>query len=224
MSASARPPLLGVVLAGGASRRMGQDKALLSFRGRTLVGWAAERLALAGLRVVVADRGRQLVPALASLEDRPGWDGPAAGLLGVADGYPAHALVALACDLPAVPSTLLAEIAERLGEADLVVPLPRGQAEPLAAGYGPRALAVLGGLAPGSGPRALLEQPGLCVVRLGDQELLAMGCVAESFANLNTPAEAAPWGVTESPGSGGGETAAQQKTPRATRGVDSEET
>jgi molybdopterin-guanine dinucleotide biosynthesis protein A len=56
--------LIGIVLAGGQSSRMGQDKALLTFRGKTLLSIAEQTLMEAGC-------GRVLMSG--SL--RPGWHG-----------------------------------------------------------------------------------------------------------------------------------------------------
>lgn len=48
--------LYGVVLAGGASRRMGQDKALMQFQGRTLITHASHLLEAAGCKSVLVSR------------------------------------------------------------------------------------------------------------------------------------------------------------------------
>lgn len=50
--------LYGVVLAGGASRRMGRDKALMQFNGRTLISHAAHLLEAAGCERVVVSRNK----------------------------------------------------------------------------------------------------------------------------------------------------------------------
>jgi molybdenum cofactor guanylyltransferase len=189
---------VGIVLAGGVSRRMGSDKALLALGGKSLPAAAAERLAAVCAEVAVADGGRRVLPQLPSLADGPG-RGPAAGILGAAAAYPGRALLVLACDLPAVPAALLAELARSRG-CDWAAPRWRGGVEPLCAFYGPAALAVLaervarGLLAPHR-----LAEDGRLAVRWLEGELLArFGPPAEIFLNLNTPEDVERYASRES--------------------------
>lgn len=179
---SGAPPV-GVVLAGGASRRMGWDKALLAIEGRSLPALAAERLAAICAEVAVADRGRGLLPGLPSLPDGPG-GGPVAGLLGAAAAYPGRPLLVLACDLPRVPVELLAELASS-DNWDWAVPRWGRGVEPLCALYAPVALAVLAekGL---RAPHRLAEED-LAIRYLEGNGLARFGPPEEVFLNLNTP-------------------------------------
>lgn len=119
-------PLVGVVLAGGAGRRLGQGKANLRLPGRrpgerevTLVEWAVDRLVAvqdverilvaAGNADIASIQTRTAVPAMA-IPDGPG-SGPAAGVLGAARAGSDRKLLVLACDLPLVPVELLAALA-----------------------------------------------------------------------------------------------------------------
>jgi molybdenum cofactor guanylyltransferase len=184
---------LGVVLAGGASRRMGQDKATLPTPGGRLPERAALRLAAVCPEVVLADRGRGLVPELRSLADGPG-SGPVAGILGAAAVYPGRALLVLACDLPEVPEALLAELARPSG-FDWVVPRWRGLVEPLVALYRAPALAALADLV-GQGvlaPQRLAAVAGLSIRYLGGDLLARFGPPERMFVNLNTPEDLARW-------------------------------
>ncbi|HEX6898457.1 MAG TPA: NTP transferase domain-containing protein [Thermoanaerobaculia bacterium] len=180
---------VGVVLAGGESRRMGRDKANLTTGGETLPALAARRLARVCAEVAVADGGRGLLPGLPSLPDGPA-RGPAAGILGAAAAYPGRPLLVLACDLPRVPAELLAELARGTG-IDWAVPRWGGRVEPLCALYGPAALAALASRAGRGllGPHGLAEEPGLAVRWLEGEELARFGDPAEVFLNLNTPAD-----------------------------------
>jgi len=209
--------LVGVVLAGGASRRMGRDKAALAVGGETLAARAARRLLGVCPRVAIADGGRGLVPGLPCLPDAPG-AGPAAGILGAARAWPGHALLVLACDLPRVSEALLRELLRRLpaaegGEAgdglgasdaddtsadadpDWVVPRWERGLEPLCALYRPAALAALAaaverGIA---APHRLAEAAGLRVRFLEGERLLRCGEPANLFLNLNTAHDLEHW-------------------------------
>ena len=170
------PRTVGVVLAGGASSRMGRDKALLEIDGETLVASAVRRLGEVCEEILIADAGRCLLPG--SVPDGPG-EGPAAGILGAARARPGHPLLVLAVDLPRVPVSLLEELAR--SDADLAIPRWAGGLEPLCALYGLAALAALEARV-GRGQldlRTLAETPGLRV-----RHLEAPG---EVFLNLNRP-------------------------------------
>jgi molybdopterin-guanine dinucleotide biosynthesis protein A len=185
---SAEP--VGIVLAGGASSRMGRDKARLTLpgapAGSTLPTLAARRLAEVCAEVAVADGGRGLLPGLPALADGPG-RGPAAGILGAAAAYPGRRLLVLACDLPQVPVPLLVELARPM-VADWSVPRWQGGVEPLCALYGPAALAALGRRVE-RGLLALhrLAEEALAVRVLEGDELARFGAPAEMFLNLNSP-------------------------------------
>jgi molybdopterin-guanine dinucleotide biosynthesis protein A len=185
------PPPVGLVLAGGESRRLGSDKARLE--GAALPLAAVERLAAVCAEVAVADRGRGLVPGRLSLADGVG-RGPAAGILGGAAQYPGRALLVLACDLPRVPAGLLAELA-RSEAIDWVVPRWEGGLEPLCAFYGPAALAALAERVR-EGRFALHDLAAgadLAVRFLEGEALRRFGDPGEIFFNLNTPSDLAQW-------------------------------
>ena len=199
----ARPPdeapEVGVVLAGGASRRLGEDKALLAAGGESLAARAVRKLSERYDEVAVADGGRGLVPGVPSLPDGPG-RGPAAGVLGAAAAYPERALMVLACDLPEVPEILLTALViasgmRKGGAADWVVPRWGGRLEPLCAIYQPAALAALARRA-AAGRFALHEladEPALAIEYFEESDIEIFGDPARIFLNLNTPDDVARW-------------------------------
>ncbi len=177
----------GVVLAGGASRRLGLDKARYPFRNGTLADWAAERLAEVCCEVLVADRGRELLEGLESVVDGPG-KGPAAGLLGAAQARPEQDLLVLACDLPRVPVSLLRDLAGR-SDGQAWVPRHGGRFEPLCARFSPSSLAQLR-VQVATGEVALhpwLRSESLEIDFLEGEELLRHGHPKDLFFNLNRP-------------------------------------
>ncbi len=105
--------VLGVVLAGGQSRRMGTDKALTLLGGRTLLDWVVTALSQVVPEVVVVGRERaEGVRSIPDLESEG--RGPAAGIatgLSEAAGRP---VLAVAVDHPWVrPATLAAMLEVR---------------------------------------------------------------------------------------------------------------
>jgi molybdopterin-guanine dinucleotide biosynthesis protein A len=114
----------GILLTGGASRRLGTDKATLVVDGVTLAVRAAASLTERGVVAVEVGPGYTSLPAVR--EEPPG-SGPLAafvtGARAVADmlGEQPGALVLLACDLVDPGAVLDALLAAP--PADLVVPL-----------------------------------------------------------------------------------------------------
>ena len=116
------PPTLGVILAGGLSRRMGgNDKALLPLAGRTLLEHVAERFAPQCESVILNANGdpsrfgRVRLPVVPdSLPDHPG---PLAGILAALEWSAAHQpdiawLVSVPADTPFVPMDLVLRLHE----------------------------------------------------------------------------------------------------------------
>ncbi len=101
---SDRSKLYGLVLAGGRSRRMGQDKALLDRGGRNQLEHAFAILDTVTARCFVSARRDQAEdPARArfpQIIDRYDDLGPVAGILSAMDEYPDVDWLVIACDLP----------------------------------------------------------------------------------------------------------------------------
>lgn len=179
------------ILAGGASRRMGRDKALLPWRAGTLLEAmlaiarqaGADALAIAG---PAARYGRFGVPCI---EDRWPGRGPLAAIAGALESLPVERLLVLGCDMPFVPPRLLQWLWALDAPAGAwVVPAPEsGRLEPLCAIYARALLPVITAALEAETlkiDRALAAAPRR-VVRA--EELTAAGFGLEAFRNLNHP-------------------------------------
>ena len=114
------PPVLGLLLAGGAGRRAGgADKGLLPFAGSTLAEAVAGRLRPQVDRLVIAcNRHRGSYAALgdAVVQDRrPPYQGPLAGVEAALGELPPGWLIALVpCDVPGLPPDLVGKLRRAL--------------------------------------------------------------------------------------------------------------
>jgi len=184
---------IGVVLAGGAGRRIGGEKAIVELRGTPLVRYPLQALqAVLAEVVVVAKQGTALPP----LPGVPIWIEPAeprhplagivhalegAGAASGIDGMAREVLVS-AGDLPFVGPDLVERLARAEARgAPAVVPRAGGRLQPLLARYLPAAYAPLAAalrcdpLPSLTGVVAALEP---CVLDFDD---------AQQFFNVNLP-------------------------------------
>ena len=171
----------GVLLTGGASTRMGTDKARLVLNGETLAARAARVLTAACDPVIEVGPGVSGLPAIQ--EDPPG-AGPLVALLaGVgALGNP-RVVVLLACDLPFVEAPLLQLLVEWPGNGT-VIPAVDGRAQYACARYGRAALdGAVEALRDGvTSLRAISEGADL----VDDSQWSAVA-TERSFADVDTP-------------------------------------
>ncbi len=104
--------ILGAVLAGGASRRFGSDKALALYTGKSLIDHAVARLGAVADTVVVCGGER---PGYDAIPDAPAPGlGPLGGLcgaIGFARANDFAAVLTIPCDTPDLPIDYLRALA-----------------------------------------------------------------------------------------------------------------
>ncbi len=104
-------PTIGLVLAGGRSRRMGTDKALVTLAGRSLAAHVIERLAPQVDEVVISSNAPRVDFGVSVLPDvLGGYCGPLAGVHAALARFPDAAVVSVAVDLPLLPRDLVARL------------------------------------------------------------------------------------------------------------------
>ncbi len=110
-------PVYGLVLAGGKSRRMGRDKALLLRDGQSQLEYVAALLEGAVDRAFVSVRQEQQGEPergrFNTIADRYEGIGPAAGILSAMDEYPDADWLVVACDLPNIDAVTLEFLLEK---------------------------------------------------------------------------------------------------------------
>lgn len=185
----------GILLTGGASSRMGTDKALLLVAGQP----NARRLAALLSRVAhpVVEVG-PAVSGLASVREDPPGGGPlvavaCGGRALRALGHAGPALV-LACDLPFVDEDLLVFLAGREGDAS-VIPDVSGRSQPLCARWSAVDLAVAGALS-AAGERALRSVPWDPATDRPDESSWSSVVSPRAFADVDTPDDLARFGFS----------------------------
>jgi molybdopterin-guanine dinucleotide biosynthesis protein A len=164
---------LGVVLAGGAGRRMGGEKALVELAGRPLLHYPIEALLAVVDDVVVACKEHTPLPDLdPRVEIWCDDDARRHPLLGVtavlrraAPG--GRSILVCAGDMPLVTPAALRSLRDA-PDAPAVVARAGGRLQPLLARYGPAALAVLDAMDPDEPATRVVERLDPLVVELED--------------------------------------------------------
>ncbi len=177
----------GIVLVGGASRRMGRPKALISREGTSQAVYLATLLeaTLASPTWFVGDLTG--LPLASCLPDREPGAGPLSALLGAYDAMPDANLVVIACDMFRFNQAALDWLLQWCHcEASAVWPRLPGRpfGEPLAALYRQQARPVL---------QAAWQSGERAINRALDQTLrvdpLLPLCLVPAFSGANTPEE-----------------------------------
>ena len=188
----------GFVLAGGGSRRMGRDKAQLSWGSGTLLSHAVGILSKVCSKVfVVGAKDDSDAPAPVVADSFAGL-GPLAGIHAALANTTTEWNLVLAVDLPLISAELLTFIREQCEVGRLaIVPRIREFWQPLCAVYSQAITeAVSTELTHGrTSIHSLLERlsAGMingktsCIRTVEQSELLEHGFAAEMFTNVNTP-------------------------------------
>ena len=179
--------MIGVVLAGGASARMGAAKATIEVGGVALGGRAARAMRDAGLEIAWVAKEGDALPET----DAPVWTEsraerhPLAGILEALERARGRAVVVIACDMPFVAPALVADLAGREGT---VIPEAGGRLHPLLARYdrgAARALATA--LGASASLHEAVRDAGATI--LPECEIARFGDPARLLFNANSPAD-----------------------------------
>jgi len=183
----------GILLAGGQSRRMGEDKRYLLVGEQTLLerGLSVLRSMFQEVLVVIAqdcpplhvdaEVVRDLVPDCGSL------GGLYTGLMQATT----PCIFAVACDMPFLDKAVIAQFTNRRATADIVIAKLASRLHPMHALYGKRCLPALEQMihARQLKIQELVSQPSLRVQYVTEAELSSIDPSGRSFYNVNTSAD-----------------------------------
>lgn len=204
------------VLAGGASTRMGRDKALLEISGRPLIALALDKLSALGLahQPRIAGSRPDLAPFAPVVPDNFPGCGPLAGIEAAMTASDADLHLFLPVDLPNLPVKFLAWMAHRAesSQAAATIPLLASRPQPLCAVYRRTLLPGLRSALEAGRYKVIsaIESAAASSIDAFEVESLASSLIPETwpsapplhdwFRNLNTPDEYARLAAAHSTG------------------------
>ena len=179
------------LLAGGRSRRMGRSKPDLPFGGSTFLRIVAAAAAPVFDRVVAVQRpGGEAIPDIPNLFESDHQDvAPAFGVARALEDADGKCFV-IAIDYPLLTADLLRFLRHRFEESDrpMLVPMWRGRAQMLCAGYSSKILPIVRSRLESSrfDLRGLIDETRAEIL---SEEQLRAQFDGEPLMNVNTPAE-----------------------------------
>jgi molybdenum cofactor guanylyltransferase len=183
----------GVLLAGGNSRRMGEDKRYLVVGEQTLLerGLAVLRSIFQEVLVVIAQDSLPLKVAARVVRDLVPDCGSLGGLYtGLTQATTPYIFV-VACDMPFLDPAVITQFTSRRASADIVIAKLAARLHPMHALYGKGCLPVLEQMirARQLKIQEMLSHASLHVRYVTDADLLTIDPSGRSFQNVNTPAD-----------------------------------
>lgn len=171
-----------ILLTGGRSQRMGQDKSEILVEGEQLASRLARLLSEAGWQPCIL--GRRPVAGFAFLPDREDFQGPLSALRCFEPRT--DFVFVLSCDVPLFDAKIPDVFFSVIERFDAVIPTPQDRAQPLCALYRASSWETLKTL---DSPRVLDWVDRLSVTYLNDQSLVDLGIETDGLANVNSPEE-----------------------------------
>jgi molybdenum cofactor guanylyltransferase len=188
----------GFVLAGGASRRFGRDKALVEFDGEPLIVRLVRILQAATDAPVriIGDAAKYSQVGAECIADRWPGEGPLGGIITALEASNASTApdswsLIIGCDMPFLTSEWLQHIAERAAgsQADVVVPESTHGPEPLCACWRESASPTLRHAFEGGVRRVTEAMKQLSMEVLDAADWKRFDNFDRLFWNMNTPAD-----------------------------------
>ena len=181
--------ITGIVLAGGMSSRMGQDKSLMEFNGMPLIQHAVDTLKTICHQVVISsNRHAYEFTGCEVWPDELEIQAPVTGIYTCIRRSATGRNIILSCDMPLVDSRLFEYLIKQDAGFDAIIPVHERGIEPLCGVYNKTAVPVLA--ANIAENQFSLQQ----FIREANSSLVEIGPALDFyrdnlFANVNTPGD-----------------------------------
>ncbi|MFW6115030.1 MAG: molybdenum cofactor guanylyltransferase [Thermodesulfobacteriota bacterium] len=183
--------IAGLILAGGLSKRYGQNKAFLQINGIRLIDHIAEQMKRIFTRVLlVTNQPREFrYLQLPVVEDLIKGLGPLGGLYTGLSAISEQAGFFVACDMPLLHQGLIRYMVNSMDAYDAVVPSVGKWLEPMHAVYARSCLPAIKGLIDKNCYPVRLFYDQVAVRYIQEEEIRRFCSPGEAFLNINTPEE-----------------------------------
>ncbi|HAK52200.1 MAG TPA: molybdenum cofactor guanylyltransferase [Gammaproteobacteria bacterium] len=119
--------ITAIILAGGASRRMGNlDKAWCSYQGKPLIQHVIDTIEPQVNHVIIScgesSERFQSLPYRYCIDTEAGFQGPLKGITSCADSVNTDYVFVVPCDMPLLPSDIVQHLKETLGDNLIALP------------------------------------------------------------------------------------------------------
>ena len=186
--------LTAIILCGGRSSRMGQDKSALPFGDETMLGRVTRLAGSVAEHVIVAGRRDQ---PHSTTYDAQEDQGPLAGLAAGLAASTTDLNVVVACDMPLVKPAVLRRLVDAIGDADMCVAMIGEHPSVLCGVYRSRLAPVAQSLLDRGERRVRALLDGTKVQRVDASQLRDIDPELDTFVSVDT-ADRYQWALARS--------------------------
>ena len=183
--------ITGIILAGGSSKRYGQDKAFLKIGNTRLIDSILQEMQTVFKRVILItnEKIKYEYLEIPMFEDLVKGFGPLGGIYTGLMSIPDQAGFFVACDMPHINRQLVRYMVDIKGNHRAVVPAVADKIEPLYAIYFQSCLKPIKHLIDTNRYQVRLFFDSIPVRYVKEDEIRRFCCPSKAFLNINTPDE-----------------------------------
>ncbi len=186
--------MTAIILAGGRSLRLGQNKALQAIAGKSLIQWVVDRLAIISTEIIIATAHGEAIPCSSPVKIKTVADiypgkGPLVGIYSGLIASSSSRAIVVGCDTPFLNGSLLEYMTRVIADSDVALPRIGQMIEPLCAVYSRSCSAPIQGLLE-QDERRISKLLSMVKVRyIEEDEINRFDPEHLSFLNINSQAD-----------------------------------